>query len=65
VAGLDLAEATAVALEAAAVEVAVGRVAAAPFSPSPDQLVAPAPRRRNDQTAQHWLAQARQPIRSI
>jgi hypothetical protein len=27
--------------------------------------VAPAPRRRNDQTAQHWLAQARQPIRSI
>jgi hypothetical protein len=35
---------TAVALDAVAVEVAVGLVAAAAFSPSPDQPVAPAPR---------------------
>jgi hypothetical protein len=44
VAGLDRAEVTAVALDAAAVEVTAGLVAAAAFSPSPDQSVAPAPR---------------------
>jgi hypothetical protein len=53
-AGLGQAEVTAVALDAAAREVAVGPVAAAAFSPSPDQPAAPVPRRRNNQTASHW-----------
>ncbi len=64
-AGADLADVTAVALDAAAVKVAVGLVAEAASSPSPDQPVAPVPRRRNDQTAPRWLIRARRPTRLI